>query len=257
MDVVHHCPGLSHQLLKTQFKHQEEGGCPPFPSHNLSQSIPGSPWQGLYGQWSQVQADMQELRRECCLARAMEIQSLELPQQENQSRGKILKGVFATAYTQKPAGNSSSQCWKPQRASWEEACTRESRDQLAGRPGGHRKGHGNRGSTGEPCEPCSEHPLSTLVSRSPFSSEQGRLQSLGYVRCSSRTMSLASILGAPLSTGPALVAAHWCLSTQGLGSGSCPWVQSTLLQARRAQEPISTCNHSPGKPSSAHALHED
>lgn len=139
--MVHHCPWLSQQLLKTQFKHQAEGGCPPFPSHNLSQvHHPRQPLAGTL--WTMVQADMQELRRECCLARAMEIQSLELLQQEHQIRGKILKGVFATAYTQNPAGNCSSQCWKPQRASWEEACTKESRDQLTGRPEGHRKGHG-------------------------------------------------------------------------------------------------------------------
>lgn len=54
----------------------------------------------------------------------------------------------------------------------------------------------------EPCKPCSEHSLPMPGPCSHFSSEQGRLQSLGYVRCSARTMSPSHIpLGSP-STGP-------------------------------------------------------
>lgn len=57
---------------------------------------------------------------------------------------------------------------------------------------------GCRVSLGEPCEPCSEHSLPMLGPRSHFSSEQGRLQSLGSVRCSARTTSPTHMtLGSP------------------------------------------------------------
>lgn len=59
-------------------------------------------------------------------------------------------------------------------------------------------------------------------------------------------------LGSP-STHPSTAGVCQCLHTQVLGQ--CLWVHSSLLQASRAQEPLSTRNCSfPWQPPSAHAL---
>lgn len=76
----------------------------PQPDPHPDQAFPLPAWLGLNRRWSQVQADTQELQMECCLMRAMEIQSHGLLKKENQTV-RYFKGVSATAYAQKPAGN--------------------------------------------------------------------------------------------------------------------------------------------------------
>lgn len=108
--------GSHSSWLKTQFKHQSgrQMSTLPQPQSWLgpAQAPPLPSWQGLYGRRSQVHADTQELQRECRLARAMEIQSLGLLEQEKQIGGgyskeylpqHMLKNLLETSALQ--AGN--------------------------------------------------------------------------------------------------------------------------------------------------------
>lgn len=97
--------GLSWQLVKAPRLREWVSTLPqPQPQPHPDQAFPLPAWLGLNRRWSQVQADTQELQREGCLVRTMEIQSHGVCKKDKQI-GRYLKGISATAYTQKPAAN--------------------------------------------------------------------------------------------------------------------------------------------------------
>lgn len=76
----------------------------PQPQPDPDQAFALPAWLGLSRRWSQVQNDTQELQREGCLVRTMEIQSHGVCKKDKQI-GRYLKGISATAYALKPAVN--------------------------------------------------------------------------------------------------------------------------------------------------------
>lgn len=98
----------------------------PQPQPHPDQAFPLPARLGLNRRWPRVQANTQELQRVCCLVRALEIHSRGLLKNKKQT-GRYFKGISATAYAQKPAGNLTEH---PDRR---HVCPWENRDCLAGR----------------------------------------------------------------------------------------------------------------------------